>query len=337
MRSWQGILIVLVLLLGILQCKRSPEALPNPGDTSSAQLSQYEMFYTSDSIRVVIDRPDVIASGFITPLVVFALPNGNSIEWTMGKQIDGDDDWHYDIQHIDAQTRWLRETSGEQFVVAYLEAPAKSWPHWKRQQADPGGEILDLLELIRERTGTTLQPLTLSSHSGGGALINGLIESQTTIPHWIHRLVFIDSNYGYTDEIGIKLRGWIKADSRHHLVTFAYNDSIALYKGKPFVSRTGGTWYRTRMMLKNLKQEFSFQTGVTDSLITYRTESDQILIILKENPDRGIYHTEQVALNGFIHSLLFATPPEGRGYDYFSVPCYEDLIRKQTPSFVATD
>ena len=28
-------------------------------------------------------------------LIFFALPNGNTIEWTFGKQLKANDDWHY--------------------------------------------------------------------------------------------------------------------------------------------------------------------------------------------------------------------------------------------------
>src|SRR5262245_15067703 len=43
-----------------------------------------------------------------TRLIVFALPNGNTLEQTLGCQMKPGLDWHYDIQHIAAQTRLLR-------------------------------------------------------------------------------------------------------------------------------------------------------------------------------------------------------------------------------------
>ncbi|MCB0262166.1 MAG: hypothetical protein KDH98_03340, partial [Calditrichaeota bacterium] len=42
-------------------------------------------------------------------LALFALPNGNSIEQTVGKIVQPEDDWHFGIQHIGAQTRFLRQ------------------------------------------------------------------------------------------------------------------------------------------------------------------------------------------------------------------------------------
>ena len=44
-----------------------------------------------------------------TRLVIFALPNGNTIEWTLGSKMAEGMDWHYDIQHVLAQVRAYRE------------------------------------------------------------------------------------------------------------------------------------------------------------------------------------------------------------------------------------
>src|SRR5205814_6050771 len=55
-------------------------------------------------------------------LILYALPNGNTTEQTIGKTIQSGDDWHYDIQHIGAQTRFLRRMlPNRPIIVAYLE------------------------------------------------------------------------------------------------------------------------------------------------------------------------------------------------------------------------
>jgi hypothetical protein len=41
-------------------------------------------------------------------LILYALPNGNSTAQTIGRKLTEGVDWHYDIQHIAAQTRALR-------------------------------------------------------------------------------------------------------------------------------------------------------------------------------------------------------------------------------------
>ena len=57
-----------------------------------------------------------------------------SVDITIGK-LPGDD-WHFDIQHIGAQTRFLRQSiKGKTLVVAYLENSLKSWPAWRRNTA----------------------------------------------------------------------------------------------------------------------------------------------------------------------------------------------------------
>ena len=296
--------------------------------------SSYQEIYLLDSIRVVIDDPYVTEGLFDAPriLILYALPNGNSIEWTMGKQKNETDDWHFNIQYTDAQIKWLRQNTPERYTVAYLEAPHRSWPAWKRSHPDHGEMITQVIDSLR-----SLYPqarVILNSHSGGGSFVNGFIESQAQIPGWIKRIGFIDSNYGYTAEIGVKIETWLNSDQNNQLTVFAYNDSIALYEGKPLVSATGGTWYRSRMMREDLGQKRTLvKTALKTGIIQYRSDDEQVLILLKENPSRGIFHTEQVELNGFIHSLLFGSAFENAGYEYFGERCYEEYILVDTPPF----
>jgi len=297
-------------------------------------VSNYQVYYLLDSIRVVVDDPYTTAELATSPhtLVLYALPNGNSIEWTMGKAKNQKDNWHYNIQYIDAQTQWLRANTAEKFIVAYLEAPQLSWPAWKKSHANYGEMITQLMDSLRG-----LYPdahMYLNSHSGGGSLINGFIESRESIPGWVKQIGFIDSNYGYNTEIGAKLNHWLSADKERRLSVFAYNDSIALYEGKPFVSATGGTWFRSKMMLIDLSQEREFfQQTLHGEITEYRSVGDQVLLLLKENPGREIFHTEQVELNGFIHSVLFGTEFENNGYQYFGAHCYDAYISLEAPSF----
>lgn len=297
--------------------------------TDRVDKPRYDEFYLLDSIRVVLN--DEGPTSRAQNLILFALPNGNSIEKTMGKQKNEVDDWHYNIQYIDAQIRWLRQHSDESYSVAYLEAPKLSWPAWKRSHSDYGQLITQLFDSL---ISTYPQArITLSSHSGGGSLINGLIDSRDSIPAWVTRIVFIDSDYGYSTEIGQKLHHWLKQECSNRLVAFAYNDSVALYEGKPFVCATGGTWYRTKMMQSELAVHHPMTKTEGSDLIHFRSEDDQTLIILKKNPLREIFHTEQVRLNGFIHSVLFGTALEGMGYTYFGKQCYDAFIQELTPEF----
>lgn len=109
-------------------------------------------------------------------------------------------------------------------------------------------------------------------------------------------------------------------------MVFAYNDSIALYQGKSFVSATGGTWYRSHMMLNQLAPYFEFHKTEDDSLIIFKSKDKRIQFFFKTNPNRGIYHTQQVGRNGFIHSVFAGTKYDSKGYRYFGKRAYTDLI-----------
>ncbi len=100
-----------------------------PGfNTSPYYDEQVITFYYSPDIRIQINAP---APNDFNPnlpvgLALFALPNGNTIEQTVGKVLETGDDWHYDIQHIGAQTRFLRQTVTEyNLVTVYLETCTK--------------------------------------------------------------------------------------------------------------------------------------------------------------------------------------------------------------------
>ena len=333
-----GFLIFIGSVLFIGSCsERDHKGLElSPSSSPKGTGNSYQEFYLFDSIRIVLDIPDAPINGSLATktLVLYALPNGNSIEWSMGKQETNSDNWHFNIQHINAQTQWLRK-QGSDFILAYLEAPKLSWPGWKRSHEDYQQHIRNLVDTLRTITHT--ETVVLSSHSGGGSFINGFIEASKPIPVWVERIVFIDSNYGYDTAIGDKLSKWISSDSDKHLSVFAYNDSVALYEGKPFVSATGGTWYRSKMMLREFSGQYAFVKTEKATLIKNRSMNNQILIILKKNPDREIFHTQQVELNGFIHSLLFDTEIEDYGYSYFEERCYGDFISETIPEFVSLD
>ena len=80
-------------------------------------------FLYEPGVRVRINAP---AEGLMTPrksvrLIFYALPNGNSTEWTFGKRMEQGNDWHFDIQHIGAQSRFLRAVDTlHSYVVVYL-------------------------------------------------------------------------------------------------------------------------------------------------------------------------------------------------------------------------
>lgn len=314
---------ILLLLLFIIFC-----LLQKEGAAQSVCCDTLTFSMQPEDVRVVIVKPGYIRSqeGVPVPVVYYALPNGNSIEQTMGKTPKDSASWRDGIQHIEAQSKWLREIPGyENLIVVYLEAKGRSWPGWKRDHLN------DYLRYIRSIDSTIKQSLALpaytimlNGHSGGGRFIFSYIDAFERLPPDVSRISFIDSNYGYEAKYEASLKNF--CENGGVLTVFAYNDSIALYNGKPFVSDTGGTWYRSYMMLRDFENSVQFVKEEDDSLITYTAARKNTIFIFKKNPDRGIYHTEQVAYNGFIHSILAGTTYHENGYTYFGSPVYTRLI-----------
>ena len=269
----------------------------------------------SDSVTININAPLHFNKKGETYLVLFALPNGNSIEWTKGKKIKPGDDWHFDIQHIAAQTRFVRNLDkNNNYVVAYLMADQKSWPYWKRTTPDSRIKIKNIVDSLYEMFKDYQPKIILNSHSGGGSFIFGYLDVVEKIPDNIERIAFLDSDYGYEDSVHTKkFVDWLQ-NKDHHLFVLAYNDSIVIFNGKRLVSPTGGTWYRSRLMQRKLSEYFSFKTTTDTSFIKHSALNGRIKIILKENPYGFIYHTVQVEKNGFIFSLLSNTKFDKRKY-----------------------
>ena len=153
------------------------------------------------------------------------------------------DDRHFDIQHIRAQTIFIRqEWNTVNLIVIYLENNYKSWPAWKQKHPDFRVRIPALVDSLKTVLGGKDAQVYLNGHSGGGSFIFGYLAGMQAIPSYIRRISFMDSNYGYDSSYYPVLRQWLQQNKSATLNVFAYNDSVALYNGKPVVSATGGTW-----------------------------------------------------------------------------------------------
>ncbi len=279
--------------------------------------------------RMLINAPlKGFGTGNQVRLIFYALPNGNTIEQTFGKTLKESDDWHHNIQHIGAQTRFLRRVLNNQtVVVVYLEARQLSWPLWKKSSPNYLQETLGIVDNISAMFSVWNPQIVLNGHSGGGRFIFSYLEAVGKIPDCVKRIAFLDSDYGYEDSIhGPKLVLWLKSGEDKFLCTLAYNDSVVIYNDKPLVSPTGGTWYRSKMMKDFLAESFHFKEEDRDTLVWYTSPDRRIEIILKTNPDKKIYHTAQVEHNGFIHSILSGTRHEQENYTYFGERAYSSFI-----------
>lgn len=280
-------------------------------------------------IQVYINAP---AAGQYDPkkpvrLVLFALPNGNTIEQTEGRKLKPGMDWHYDIQHIGAQIRLLRQSLDDcNLVVAYLANDKLSWPWWRKSHDDAGEIIWRLINDLRNGFGDTPAPVELASHSGGGSLIFALLDHVDKIPDWITRIVFLDSNYGYRDDHAAKLIQWLQ-DTDGRLFVSAYDDREVTLNGKRIVGPNGGTYRRTLEMIDRFSHDQKAVESETKDYRRVRCFDDRAEFNLIRNPDNKILHTVMVERNGLTHALTFGTELEGKVGVFFGDRAYEDWIQ----------
>src|SRR6187401_752392 len=207
-------------------------------------------------------------------------------------------------------------------------ANQKSWPTWKRTTENSKPKIKNLVDSLSGLFKEYHPKIVLNGHSGGGSFIFGYLDAVDKIPDNIERIAFLDSDYGYDDSLHTKkFTDWLQRDKKNNLFVLAYNDSIVIYNGKPLVSPTGGTWYRSRLMQRRLAEDFPFKTTVDTSFIDHSSWNGRIRFILKQNLRGLIYHTVQVEKNGFIFSLLSNTKFDWRKYfTYFGDRVYAKYI-----------
>jgi len=242
MQTTVGLAIVLLLAACVSPTGRT---LSIPG---AAAIGSY-----GEHVRVLALYPGVTAT-IVAParldarqpvdLILYALPNGNSTAETMGRAVVDSLGWRYDIQHIAAQTRALRTRGLPQAIVVYLEADTKSWPDWRRRHGyeRANARIVEIVDQVRGAIGNPEHlAVTLTGHSGGGSFAWGFIDGQASLPSWLTRIAFLDSNYSFEHRHGEKLVAWLRQNSRNTLVVMAYDDREITLDGKKVVSDSGGT------------------------------------------------------------------------------------------------
>ena len=162
------------------------------------------------------------------------------------------------------------------------------------------------------------------------------MEEATSFPDYVKRISFIDSNYNWDNErYGDKLQKWLEASSDNRLFVACYDDANALLDGKPFVSKTGGTWHRTYLMQRYLKKKMkrlSWNKTENDSIIYFTADNRRIQFYSRKNPEQKIYHTILVERNGYIQSVFSGTKYEGMGYQFMGRKIY-DMYRQDSGSW----
>jgi hypothetical protein len=289
---------------------QGPSSL-SPGFTRASRFNEIERTWTDTAaeVRITLNLPhneDRELKGEIL-LILYALPNGNTIEQTKGRKVTDGLDWHFGIQHIAAQTRYLRQLPDSQTVaVAYLEANGLSWPRWNRGHPNGGQIIRGLVDTLRAVVGGTHVRVALSGHSGGGSFIFGYIDANDTLPPYIERVSFLDSNYGFNDADShtAKLLTWLRGSRTRVLSVVAYDDREIVLDGKPVIGPEGGTYRRTLDMARCFGREMEIRSSQKDSLMVFSGMGGQLEFIIHENPENAILHTRLIGdMNAFLHAM----------------------------------
>ena len=132
--TWLKFSINGLMLFTVVAMRARADDEANPW-TRSTQFAETSFTKTIDSkIRIHVNAPldENGKPARATRLIVYACPNGNTLEQTLGCQMKPDLDWHYDGQHVAAQVRLLRTLEpNERIVLVGAEAPGLTWPSFR--------------------------------------------------------------------------------------------------------------------------------------------------------------------------------------------------------------
>ncbi|WP_146446078.1 hypothetical protein [Botrimarina colliarenosi] len=271
-------------------------------------------FDEAPDIRIHVNEP-TNADGRPTRVLVFATPNGNTLEQTLGCAPGGGRHWRYEIQHIAAQTRMLRSMlPGERIVLMVVEANGLSWPQWRATHDGANAIIAEKLAAWRERFGGADAKVTLAAHSGGGSLLWGVIEGSDALPDWLDRIAYLDANYSFDAALhDAKLRAWLDApgDGRR-LIVIAYDDREITFEGKKVVGPTGGTFRATERMHQAFAAAKPLVTATEEPFTRTVGWGGRFRSEVHANPENKILHTRLVGdMNGLVHAPLLGQTPAG--------------------------
>jgi hypothetical protein len=304
------------IALGLAACapRRIPVELQ--GFTPSGNFGErVRVLDIYSGVTATIVAPAHIDESKPVDLIIYALPNGNTTAQTIGRKMAEGLDWHFDIQHIGAQTRALRTHGLPNAIVAYLEADTKSWPAWRASRGYPkaNARIVEIVDQIRTAVGNyPNMKVTLTGHSGGGSFMFGFIEGQDSLPSWLERIAFLDANYNFDYPHGEKLVKWLRQNPKNTLIVVAYDDRNIMLDGKKVVSDSGGTWRASSKMMNYLREPFELKADTLGDFHRYR--SSQVVFLLHPNPANRILHTEMIGeMNAYMHAMLVRRPEYEKG------------------------
>jgi len=285
---------------------------------------QQQETWLPTGVRVVLTAALAYEPTRPTQLIIYATPNGNTVEQTLGSLRTEKTDWHFDIQHVAAQVRVLRElTPQENVVLACVAAKELSWPAWRQKHPDNATQIRGLVERLRDTFPSPRVRLALTGHSGGGSFLFGFLNSGESLPEWVESLVFLDANYSYSDTEGHgdKLIAWLKRTPINRLTVLAYDDREIMLNGKKVVGPTGGTYRATERMRQRLARDLPLTESQSGPVRSWTSPSEQVVLRVHENPKNQILHTALVGeWNGLLSALAAQPFSEPRRYSRFIQP-----------------
>lgn len=273
--------------------------------------------WVSDGVRVRASVAKDYDPKKPTRLVIYATPNGNSIEQTLGCEKADGLDWHFDIQHVAAQVRTLRSlTSTENVALACTEAEGLSWPAWKKKRTDGPARIRKVVETLRGWLPEGKVRITLAGHSGGGSFLFGYLDAEEKVPADVERFVFLDANYSYSDDDkhGDKLLAWLNDDTSHRLVVIAYDDREVMLNGRKVVEPDGGTFRATERMRGRFAKDVELTESTSDDFLHRVGLNGRLALHVHTNPKVQILHTALVGeMNGLLRGLTDDWPKPAWG------------------------
>ena len=304
-------------LLCLLPASAGAERVRLPGFRIGALLGEQwreEVFETG--ARVVINAPSASAFDDAKPtrILFYATPNGNSIEQTLGCRTSDGIDWHFDIQHVAAQTRVLRElVTDENLVLVCLDTEERSWPAWRRKHSGANRRIRRIVDAVRRMLPGKDPRVWLTGHSGGGSFLWGFLEAEETIPEWVDRIAFLDSNYSFSTDKrhGAKLLAWLRGDGTRRLIVIAYDDREITLNGKRVVGPTGGTYRASHRMIDRFAKDDPLTKSTNGPFDVWSGLDERICIEIHRNLKNKILHTALVGeMNGVLHAMTFGSSNE---------------------------
>lgn len=247
-----------------------------------------------------------------TLLIVYATPNGNSVEQALGCAAAKGLDWHFDIQHAAAQTRLYRETNiSRNVVLVCIQADMQSWPAWRAKHKDSAANVKRIVDSLRLSLPADDVRVILTGHSGGGRFMFEYLNAVDEIPAAIERIAFLDANYGYSNELrhGEKILQWLNADPSHQFVVLAYDDRNIMLNGKKVVGPTGGTYRASYRMIDFLREQSKLVEDKLDVFDRFVAVDGRLTTLIHPNPGNQILHTRLVGeMNGLMYVLMLGKP-----------------------------